>query len=214
MSTRVVFAFLVALALAGVFAGAPAAHASSAAPAHGQPAGEGGNEALNPLTSFKRDTAFFTAVVFGLLMLILWKWAWRPIADSLDKREQRIAGEIAAAEKANLDARQLLADYQAKLAGSEAKVREILEQGRRDAELLGRELLDKARAEADLERQRALRDIETATAGALKELAERSATLAVELAGKILRQRLDPKAHAQLIDEAVSRFAGAKRNGN
>jgi len=212
MSSRAVLSFWIALVLAGAVVMAPAvAQASSEG---GGDAAESAKKALNPLESLQRDTALFTAVVFGLLMLILWKWAWRPIADSLDKREQRIAGEIAAAEKANLDARQLLADYQAKLAGSEAKVREILDQGRRDAELLGRELLDKARAEADLERQRALREIETATAGALKELAERSATLAVELAGKILRQRLDPKAHARLIDEAVSRFAGTKHNGN
>jgi F-type H+-transporting ATPase subunit b len=214
MSTRVVFAWLVAVAVAGAMVGASAAHASSGAPAHAEAAGDGGADALNPLTSFKRDTALFTAVVFGLLMWILWKFAWGPIADGLDKREQRIAGEIAAAEKANVDAKQLLADYQAKLASSEAKVREILDQGRRDAEQAGCELVEKARAEADIERQRALREIETATAGALKELAERSATLAIELAGKILRQRLDPKQHARLIDEAVSRFAGSKRNGN
>ena len=211
MSIRVVLTFLAALVLAGAVVMAPAAAQASS---EGGAAAESAKKALNPLESLQRDTALFTAVVFGLLLLILGKYAWKPIAEGLDKREGRIAGEIASAEKANLDARHILADYQAKLAGSEAKVREILEQGRRDAELLGRELLDKARAEADVERQRALRDIETATDGALKELAERSATLAVELAGKILRQRLDPKAHAQLIDEAVSRFASSKRNGN
>jgi F-type H+-transporting ATPase subunit b len=151
--------------------------------------------------------------VFVALLLILWKFAWKPIAEGLDKRERRVADEIAAAERANLDAKQLLAQYQQKLSASEGEVREILERGRRDAEQLGRELLDKARAETEVEKQRALREIETATAGAIKELADRSASLAVELAGKIVQTRLDPKAHARLIEEAVSRFAAAKPNG-
>lgn len=211
MSTRVVLTFWIALLLAGVVLMAPAAARASS---DGGAAAEDAKKALNPLESFKRDTAFFTAVVFGLLLVILWKFAWGPIADGLDKRERRIADEISSAEKANLEARQLLADYERKLAASGAEVRAILDQARRDAEQLGRELLEKARAETGVEKQRALREIESATAGALKELAERSATLAVELAGKILRQQLDPKAHTRLIEEAVSRFAGSKRNGS
>ena len=42
-----------------------------------------------------------------LLLLVLGKFAWGPIVDGLDKREQSIAGEIAAAEKANADAKKL-----------------------------------------------------------------------------------------------------------
>ena len=50
--------------------------------------------------------------------------------------------------------------------------------------------------------------------GALKDLAERSATLAVELAGKIVDARLDPAAHSHLIEQAVSRFSAAEPGNN
>ncbi len=90
----------------------------------------------------------------------------------------------------------------------------MLEQARRDAEQVGREMLDKARAETEAEKQRALREIETATAGALKELAERSASLAVELAGQDRPERGSTRtAHARLIERGRGRFADTKPNG-
>ena len=77
-----------------------------------------------------------------------------------------------------------------------------------------REMIEKARQETAAEKQRALRDIETATDGALKDLAERSATLAVELAGKIVQARLDPAAHAKLIQQAVDGFGKVSPGNN
>jgi F-type H+-transporting ATPase subunit b len=168
---------------------------------------------VNPL-DFKADLAIWTAVVFLLLLAVLWKFAWGPIAQGLDKREQGIADQIAQAERSNEEARRLLEEYQQKLADSEDEVRGIVEQGRRGAEQVGREIVEKARAEAQAEQQRSLREIETATAGALKELAERGAELAVRLAGKIVRAELKPADHTQLIEEAVSRFPKEKTGAN
>lgn len=167
-------------------------------------------KASNPL-EFKSDTALWTFVVFAILLWILWKYAWKPIADGLEKRERHIADNIAAAERQNENARQILADYEKRLTDSHQEVRGLLEQARCDAETLSREMLARAKDEAAAERQRLLQQIEAATAGALHELAQRSATLAVELAGKIVRRRLDPGDHAQLIQDAVAEFAAEKK---
>ena len=56
-----------------------------------------------------------------------------------------------------------------------------------------------------------MQQIEAATAGALKELAERGATLAVDLAGKIVGSRLSADDHARLIQQAVAEFTAEKR---
>ena len=189
-----------------VKAPAPAPHAGAEKEAHAAH-GEGGKEEkINPLF-FQKDLALWTGAVFLLFFAILWKFAWRPIAEGLDKREHHIADQIQQAQASNEEARRLLADYQAKLAASEAEVRGIVEQGRRDAEQLGQQILQKAKADTELEKQRALREIDSATSGAIKELAETSATLAVELAGKLLRAELDPKAHTRLIEQAVADFS-------
>jgi F-type H+-transporting ATPase subunit b len=145
-----------------------------------------------------------------LLLAVLWKLAWKPLAGALDKREKHIADQIAEAERTNQQARQLLVDCQQKLVASHQQVREILDQGRREAEKLGRELLDRTKGEALAERQRSLQQIEAATAGALEELAQRGATLAVDLAGKIVGSRLSAASHAKLIEQAVAEFTGKR----
>jgi F-type H+-transporting ATPase subunit b len=71
-------------------------------------------------------------------------------------------------------------------------------------------MLDKAKGEAKLEYDRAVKQIDSATSAAIKELATQSATLAVELAGKIVRAKLNPSDHTRLIDQAVAGFAQSK----
>jgi F-type H+-transporting ATPase subunit b len=172
--------------------------------AHGSHIGEPHGKASPE--EFKTDLAIWSFVVFLLLLAILWKFAWGPIVAGLDKREERVAEHIAAAEKANADAKLMLADYERKLASSADEVRAIIDEARRDAEHTQQEILAKARADAQAERDRSLREIETAKDQALKELGERSADLAVDLAGKIVGARLSTGDHQRLIEEALSRF--------
>lgn len=156
---------------------------------------------------WQTDLAIWTGVVFLVLMAILWKFAWGPIADGLAKREQRIADEIAAAERSNTDARQLLEQYEQRLAATGQEVQEMIQAARHDAERVAGQIVDKAKAEAEVERERAIGEIDLATTNALKELAERSASLAVGLAGRIVQSELDTKAHSQLIAQAMTDFS-------
>ena len=175
----------------------------------GAPADEGDMNPLGP-SAWKLDLALWTAVVFVCLAAVLGKFAWGPIAAALDKREQKIADDIAGADDANQKAKELLADYQRKLDEAGDQVRGILDQGRRDAEQVGRELLEKAKKDAKIEQQRAMGRIEAATDDALKGLADRSAAMAVELAGRIVREKLDPKDHTRLIEQTVAGFGREK----
>lgn len=194
---------LQAEAVGSAESGHVASTAGGEAPAEG--AGHGQPD-LNPL-DWKTDLALWSGAVFVALLFVLGKFAWGPIADGLDKREERIAGEIAAAEKANTDARSLLADYQGKLASADAEIRQMIEKAKREAEQAGQKIVERARGEAEAEKRRAIADIELATAGALEDLASRSATLAVQLAGKIVRAELTPADHSALVDEAVAEFS-------
>ena len=166
---------------------------------------------------FKTDLALWTGIVFLVVLAILWKFAWKPIADGLSKRENHILDEIAAAERSNAEARRLLDEYQRKLDAAGDEVRQMIEAARREAEQAGAQIVQQARAAAEAERDRALAEIDMATTGALKELADRSASLAVELAGKIVGSQLDRAAHNRLIEQALADFgkatAGAQRRG-
>lgn len=154
----------------------------------------------------KGDLAIFSAVVFLLLVIILRKFAWGPIAAGLEKREGHIAHEIAGAEKANHEAKALLADYQKKLDAAQLEVRGILDEARRDAENAKQATVAEARAEAAAEGARVMRDIEAAKDAAMRELATVAADQALALAGKLLQQKLQPADHARLIDDALAKF--------
>ena len=168
--------------------------------------------ALNPFSpsALKGDLALWTAVVFLVLVAVLWRFAWGPLAAALDKRERGIADQIAEAEAANQKAKDVLADYERKLVEAKDEVRGILDQGRRNAEQIGREMLDKAKEEASGEHVRAMKEIEAAADAAVRNLADRSAAMAVELAGKIVHTKLNPAEHAKLIEQAVRGFTVSK----
>jgi len=194
----------IVLGLALVMPAAFAVASSQPAPAESE---ETGN--INPLAleHMRAETAIWTGVLFLVLLGVLWKFAWGPLAAGLDKRESMIAGQIEQAEQSNQKAKELLGQYGQKLADAKGEVRDIIEQGRRDAERVGQEMIDKAKQDAKAEQRKALREIDAATADALTGLAERSADLAVSLAGRIVGSQLDPAAHAKLINRAVSDFA-------
>ncbi|MDD3586569.1 MAG: F0F1 ATP synthase subunit B [Thermoguttaceae bacterium] len=166
---------------------------------------EGGG--INPL-SWKTDLAIWTAVVFLCLVLILGKFAFGPISKALDQRELSMEDQLERVKKANADAQELLSQYQQKLSESEEEVRKILSSARDDAAKTAQAIVDQAKEAAEGERKRAVQDIQSATDGALEELACRSADLATSLAGKILKEQIDPGRHAQLIHGALSNFSG------
>ncbi|HBO42502.1 MAG TPA: ATP synthase F0 subunit B [Planctomycetaceae bacterium] len=175
-----------------------AGHASPSDAPHGTPN-------LNPL-EWQSDLALWTGMVFVVLFLVLRKYAWKPIADGLDKREKGIASEISQAEQANRDAKQLLVEYQRKLDSATNEVRQMLQQARRDADKAGHEIVEAARREAKTEQDKALADIDQARDEALGDLAQRGAALAVELAGKIVKTELKPNDHLDLVQQAVHDF--------
>jgi len=183
--------------------------------AHGGSHGHVGAAGVsNDPSEFKSDLAIYSFVIFLLLLAILNKFAWGPISTGLEKREHRIAEHIAAAERSHEEAKAMLAEYERKLAAAHDEVRAILDEARRDAEHTHREILEKAKAEAAAEAARAKHDVETARDQALKQLVETSANLAVDLAGQILKTKLSPADHSQLIADAVAKFQPQHASNN
>jgi F-type H+-transporting ATPase subunit b len=152
----------------------------------------------NPL-SVDPDLAIVTAIIFLVLLIVLWKFAWGPIIEALDRREKGIADHIAAAERSHAEAKSLLADHERRLAGAADEVRGLLDQARRDADAQKQLIVTEAQQAARKEKERALREIDAAKNVAVRELAEKSVNTAVGLAGRIVRQRLNADDHAELI---------------
>lgn len=178
--------------------------AADAAASHDVPGMKGHSGAM--VADWKSDLAVYSFVVFLILMAILTKFAWKPISAALDKREHTVADNIAKAQRAADEAKVMIAQYQQQLAGAAEQVRAMLDEARRDAETTKTAIIDEAKKAAEAEHDRALRDIKAATDGALHQLAERSADLAVNLAGKVLQAKLTKADHQQLVADGVKKF--------
>ena len=170
---------------------------------HNPPAGVSQKDFESP-ASFKSDLAIWSFVIFLGLLGLLTKFAWKPIMDGLDKREQGIADTIAATQAANEDAKRMLASYERRLAEATDEVRGMLEEARRDADTTRQAIVAEARKAADEEQARARREIGLAKDDALAQIADRAGDLAVEVAGKFLREKLGRDDQARLVRDSVA----------
>ncbi len=193
------------------------AHADDA---HGDDAhgadGHGGDShggGINPL-KFDPDLAIFTGIVFGILVALLGKFAWPTIAAALTEREHRIESNIADAERMHAEAKEMLAQHEAKLATAADEVRELLDEARRDAEATKTQILAEAKDAADQERERAIREVDLAADRAMHKLAETSANMAVDWAGKVAKQTITPDRQAEIVREALDNLASSSPSDN
>jgi F-type H+-transporting ATPase subunit b len=207
------FSALLLVALVGA-AGCFAARPAMAQEHHGEEtaAGEHAGDP-NPL-SVDPDLAIWTGIVFILLFFVLSRFAWPQISAALLDREKRIEDNIAAAEAMQRQAKQLLAQHEAKLAGAADQVRALLEEARRDAEHTKVQIVAEAKQASDVERDRAVRDVQRAADRAMNDIAEKIANQSVELAGMIVRQNITPDQQSKLVRDALSQLAAAEPSKN
>ena len=155
---------------------------------------------------FSPDLAIFTFLVFVGLLFVLTKFAWKPIMAGLEKREKTISDQVDGAKRMYDEAKQNLAEYEQKLASVTQQANEILAEARKDAQTAKDRILAEAASEAEKQRERAVADIRAAKDAAVRELAQKSADTAVNLAGKIVGRSLKDSDHQNLINESIDRF--------
>jgi F-type H+-transporting ATPase subunit b len=164
--------------------------------------------AANPPSplDFNTDLALFSFIIFLCLMALLTKFAWKPILSGLERREKTIADQISSAKRMHDESQQTLRDYEQKLAAVAQQATEILAEARRESLAAKDRIVAEAAAEAQKQRDRALADIRAAKDAAVRELAQRSAESAVQLAGNIVGRSLREADHQKLIDDSIDRF--------
>jgi len=148
---------------------------------------------------------------FAGLMLLLSRFAFKPLREMLRRREETIRDAIKQAEAAREEARQLLAQQQAGIAEARQQAREAIEEGHRIVADIKKEAAAAGREQTDLLLERARTEIESETRKSLDDLKSTVATLSVRIARQIIRENLDEKRHDELADQFIERL---KKNRN
>ena len=160
----------------------------------------------DPPLQFRIDTLIFSLLIFVILVVLLAKYAWLPILNGLERREDSIARDINDARTANEKAQSTLAQYENKLQAARDEASALVAEAKKDAEVAREKILAKANEEAQRQRDRALAEIEAAKDQAVRELAERSVDSAVSLAGSLVGKELNDQDHQRLIEQSLERF--------
>ncbi|MCA9126382.1 MAG: F0F1 ATP synthase subunit B [Planctomycetales bacterium] len=164
------------------------------------------SDAAYQVTEFRQDMAFFSALVFLILLVGLTYVGWKPIMEGLEKRERGIAENISSAERASKEAAARLAEYEAKLAAAAQEAQSLVAEARKDAEAAGQKLIAAAQEEAVQQRERAISDIESAKRVALGELAAKSTDIAMSLAQRVVGREVNANDHQGLIQDMISKL--------
>jgi F-type H+-transporting ATPase subunit b len=178
-------------------------HGHHAEIGHNIPAGTTQKDFESPAW-FQTDLALWSFVVFLALFALLSKFAWKPIMDGLDKREQGIEHQIAETKAANEEAKRMLASYERRLSEASDEVRGMLEEARRDSEVTKQTIIAEARKAAEDEQVRAKHEIGLARDEALSSIALKAGDLAVEVAGKFLREKIGKDDHSRLVRDSIA----------
>lgn len=174
-------------------------------------AAEAGHEAPS-LFAGDLGNSFWTALIFVIVLVVLGKYAWGPILTTLQARESFIREALEKAKHEREAAEARLREYEEKLAGARAEASAIVDEGRRDAEVVKRRIEEEAKHQADQMIERAKREIQIATDTATKSLFTLSAKLATEMAAQVIGRELTMQDHERLIGEGIDGLGGAGRN--
>jgi len=150
----------------------------------------------------------WTLISFIILLVLLWKVAYKPITKALKKREDSIRDSLEEARKTRESAEALLEDYKNQLAQAREEAQKILSEGKMMGENVKKEIIQKAHEESNQIVKRAQEEIEFQKEKALMELRERIADLTITAASKVIEKNLNKNDHERLLDECISKVGG------
>ena len=147
---------------------------------------------------------FWTTIVFTLLVLLLKKFAWKPILSAVDERNKSIKDSLAQAEKARSDMSELTANNEKIIAQAKVDRDIILKEARDMKNEIISEAKDKANKEAEKLVSTAKEQILNEKMKAITELKNHVADLSIEMAEKILSSELsDVAKQKELVTKAL-----------
>ncbi len=147
-----------------------------------------------------------TWVTFFLLLIVLYKLAWKPILAGLDARETSIKKSVDNVERIRLELLQIDNKRKQILEEAENKSKEILAQARAGAVEQAKSIQEKAKEDARILVENAKREIKEEVEKARADLRSESAEIAVALAEKLLEQNLDDEKNRRLVDDFIKKI--------
>src|SRR2546421_6219687 len=166
-------------------------------------------------TPFSINTGliFWTIVVFGILLALLWRFGWPAILKAVEEREQRIQRQLEEAERARAEAARLLEEHKRTMATAKAEAQDIVAKAKAVAEKERETLLARAREEYEQLLERARTEIDAEKEKAILALRREAVDLSIAAASKLLEAQLDTETNRRLVTDYLATLAAGRPRG-
>lgn len=145
-------------------------------------------------------TMLFQLIAFIVLMLLVSKFALRPLLNTMQQRQEHIEGQIKAAENSRKEAETLMEEQRKALEKASKEAKEIIDRAKAQKDREAEEIIAKAQERAERMIQEATNEIQREKEKALASLRSEVGSLSVQLASKLIEKELDGKGQAELVE--------------
>ncbi|HEV8356856.1 MAG TPA: F0F1 ATP synthase subunit B [Gemmatimonadales bacterium] len=152
---------------------------------------------------------FWTLVVFGILLLALWKYGWPEILKMTEERERKIQTQLAEAERLNTEAKAAIAQGQKLQLDARHQAQALLAEARSAVEKEKASLVDRVRLEQEALLERTRREIAAERDKALLELRREAVDLSLGAAAKLIGARLDAETDRKIVLDYLAKVETA-----
>ncbi len=146
-------------------------------------------------------TIFWMIIIFGIVAVVLKKFAWKPILHALDEREESIENALSAAREAREEVDKLNSENQRIIAQAKDEKEFILQEAMKLQQEIIMEAKEKATTEAHKSIELARHQIMVEQAKALANMKKEMTEISFMIAEKIIRKELaNREQHRQMVD--------------
>lgn len=164
----------------------------------------------NPLVQPDPGLFIWTIATFLVLLFLLQRFAWKPLLQALENRQEMIRKSLDDAEQAKTDLQKAQEESNKIVAKARIAADTIIAASRADAMKLQEELRAKARAEADGIISNAERQIQQQTDRSLAQIREEAVDLSIGIASKLIQRNLTKEDNNALIEDALKQIQSSR----
>jgi len=149
------------------------------------------------------------AVNFTIVLIVLYKYVYKPVLKMLQNRENKISKSLKDAEQVEENLKKSKIERENQIALGRKQGEKIIEQMRFQAEQLKIQTLEQSKKEANAIIKEAKNNIKLERAQMVEEAKNELGELILLASQKVTKQSIDPETHGKLIDEAVNELKRA-----
>ena len=168
------------------------------------------DQLMNPDTGLM----IWVIITFLCLVAILKMFAWGPLLGAIEAREGRIRADREGAEKARAEAERIQKDFEAQIAGVQAKAKELLAAATKDGEALRAKLKAEAEADAQAIKTKTTADLAAEKNRLVADLRKEVAGLSVLAAEKLMHKTVDAGVQKTVLDGFFKDLEASKAGNN